>query len=62
MDVAYVSALAALAGSIVGGMTSGITTWLNQRAQIRAAHLDHDLARRQDLLQRLRARGFEGIW
>lgn len=49
MDVAYVSALAALAGSIVGGMTSGITTWLNQRAQIRAAHLDHDLARRQDL-------------
>ena len=49
MDVAYISALAALAGSIVGGMTSGVTTWLNQRSQTRAAHLDHELARRQDL-------------
>jgi hypothetical protein len=49
MDVAYVSALSALGGSIVGGMTSGITTWLNQRSQTRAAHLDHELARRQDL-------------
>jgi hypothetical protein len=49
MDVAYVSALSALGGSIIGGMTSGITTWLNQRSQARAAHLDHELARRQDL-------------
>jgi hypothetical protein len=32
MDVAYISALSALAGSVVGGLTSGITTWLSQRA------------------------------
>jgi hypothetical protein len=31
MDVAYVSALSALAGSVVGGLTSGFTTWLSQR-------------------------------
>jgi hypothetical protein len=49
MDVAYASALSALAGSIIGGMTSGVTTWLNQRSQTRAAHVDRDLARRQDL-------------
>jgi hypothetical protein len=49
MDVAYISALAALAGSVVGGLTSGITTWLNQRAQARAGQLAHDLSQREDL-------------
>lgn len=39
MDVAYVSAMAALAGSIVGGLTSGGTTWLSQRAQARAGQM-----------------------
>jgi hypothetical protein len=28
MDVAYLSALAALAGSVVGGFTMGLSTWL----------------------------------
>ena len=46
MDVAYVSALSALAGSVVGGLTSGFTTWLSQRAQARAGHLAHALSRR----------------
>jgi hypothetical protein len=49
MDVAYISALAALAGSVVGGLTSGVTTWLNQRSQVRAGQMAHDLSRRQDL-------------
>jgi hypothetical protein len=49
MDVAYVSALAALAGSVVGGLTSGITTWLNQRAQARAGQRAHEMSRREDL-------------
>lgn len=49
MDVAYVSALAALAGSVVGGLTTGLSTWLTQRGQTRAALLAHDLTRRQDL-------------
>jgi hypothetical protein len=49
MDVAYVSALSALAGSVVGGLTSGFTTWLSQRAQARAGNLAHSLSRREDL-------------
>jgi hypothetical protein len=49
MDVAYVSALSALAGSVVGGLTSGFTTWLSQRAQARAGHRAHALSRREDL-------------
>ena len=49
MDVGYVSALSALAGSVIGGLTSGITTWLNQRSTARAGQLAHELSRRQDL-------------
>lgn len=49
MDVAYISALAALGGSVVGGLTAGITTWLSQRAQVRAAQLARELSRRDDL-------------
>ena len=49
MDVAYISALAALAGSMVGGLTAGITTWLSQRAQARAGQLAHEMSRRDDL-------------
>src|SRR6202795_895391 len=51
MDVAYVSALAALAGSVVGGLTSGITTWLSLRAQARIGQLAHELSRREDLFK-----------
>jgi len=49
MDVAYVSALSALAGSVVGGLTSGFTTWLSQRAQAKSGQLAHNLSRREDL-------------
>jgi hypothetical protein len=49
MDVAYISALSALAGSVVGGFTSTVTTWLTQRAQARAGQLAHEIARREDL-------------
>ena len=49
MDVAYVSALSALAGSIIGGLTSGVATWLNQRSQAKAGQIAHEVARRQDL-------------
>jgi hypothetical protein len=51
MDVAYVSALSALAGSVIGGLTSGITTWVNQRAQARAGQMAHDISRREDLFR-----------
>jgi hypothetical protein len=49
MDIAYISALAALAGSVVGGLTSGLTTWLSQRAQARAGQLAREMSRRDDL-------------
>ena len=49
MDIAYISALAALAGSVVGGMTSGLATWVSQRAQVRAGQLAHEMSRRDDL-------------
>lgn len=49
MDVAYISAVAALAGSVVGGLTSTMTTWLTQRAQARAAYIASEVTRRQDL-------------
>jgi hypothetical protein len=49
MDVAYISVLSALAGSLVGGLTSGVTTWLSQRAQVKAGHLEQELSRREQL-------------
>ncbi len=51
MDVATISALSALAGSVVGGLTSGFTTWLNQRAQAKADQLAHNLSRREELFK-----------
>ena len=38
MNPAYISALAALAGAIIGGLTSFATSWLTQRTQLRHAH------------------------
>jgi hypothetical protein len=49
MNVAYLSALSAIAGSVVGGLTSGITTWMSQRAQARAGQLAHEMSRRDYL-------------
>jgi hypothetical protein len=50
-DAAYLPALSALAGSMVGGLTSGLTTWLSLRNQARAGQLAHDLSRRDDLFK-----------
>jgi hypothetical protein len=49
MDIAYISALSALAGSVIGGFTSGVTNWLNQHYQARAERLAHDFERREEL-------------
>jgi len=49
MEQAYFSALAALTGSAIGGMTSLATSWMTQRAQFKAQQLGHDLARREEL-------------
>jgi hypothetical protein len=49
MNAAYLSTISALAGSIVGGLTSGLASWLNQRSQARAGLLAHEISRREDL-------------
>ena len=51
MDAAFISAVSALAGSVVGGLTSGFTNWLNQRAQIKASLVTHAISRREDLFR-----------
>jgi hypothetical protein len=49
LDIAYLSTLSALAGSVVGGLTSGIAAWLGQRSQARESQLAREMARRDDL-------------
>jgi hypothetical protein len=49
MESAYVSALAALAGSAIGGLTSLTASWLTQRVQFSAQQLAHDIGRREAL-------------
>jgi hypothetical protein len=49
MNPAYISALAALAGSIIGGLTSLATSWLAQRAQAEAGELTRNRRRRERL-------------
>jgi hypothetical protein len=49
VDVSIISALAALTGAAVGGLTSGIVTWLNHRSQVRVEWILHEKSRRQIL-------------
>jgi len=49
VDTSIISALAALTGAAVGGLTSGIANWVNHRSQLRAQWLLHEKSRRQIL-------------
>jgi hypothetical protein len=49
MDSTYLPAVAALAGSAIGGLTSFASAWLTQNRQDRARRLSQDKARRQKL-------------
>jgi hypothetical protein len=49
MNPAYLSAFAALAGSLIGGLTTILATWLTYHAQSRAQHVAQDLSMRQEL-------------
>jgi hypothetical protein len=51
MNVAYVSAFAALGGSVVGGMISGSATWLAQWIQVRAGYRSYQISHREDLFR-----------
>jgi hypothetical protein len=49
MDLAYISAFAALGGAAIGGLTFFATSWLNQQAQARSQQLTHKLTRQEEL-------------
>ena len=49
MDAAYVSALAALFGAAIGGLTSFASSWLTQQTQARTQQLVRRLTRREEL-------------
>ena len=49
MNPNYVPALAALAGSAIGGLTSFASAWLSQERQDRATRLAQEKTRRQKL-------------
>jgi hypothetical protein len=49
MNPAFLSAVAALAGSAVGGLTSFLSTWLGQSSQFRAQLVLSDKSNRQEL-------------
>jgi hypothetical protein len=49
MDNAYISAIAALSGSIIGGLTSLAASWVSQNAQARTQLLLENKSRRQEL-------------
>ena len=52
MDQAILSTVSALAGTVIGGMTSFATTWLNTTAQARAARLAAERTKREELYGR----------
>jgi hypothetical protein len=49
MDASIISALAALAGATIGGLTSGLASWFVQRTQARTQWLAQQTLRRQEL-------------
>ena len=49
METAYISALAALAGTAIGGLTSFATSWTTQHAQTRAQRLAAEREKREVL-------------
>jgi hypothetical protein len=49
MNPTYVSAFAALAGTVVGGLTSFGTTWVTQRAQLKNANHEAKRAKLETL-------------
>jgi hypothetical protein len=49
VDASIISALAALTGAAVGGLTSGVAAWLNHRSQVRTEWILHEKSRRQSL-------------
>jgi hypothetical protein len=47
MNLAYLSTISALAGTIIGGVTTFATSWLTHTAQLKSARLAAERARRE---------------
>ena len=56
LDSSFVTAIAAVAGSLVGGLTSFVSSYVTQRHQGHADRVVKDLERREDLYAR-----FDGL-
>ena len=52
MDSATISALAALSGAVIGGVTSFGTSWLSQQTQAKVQARAHKLSQREELYKR----------
>ena len=50
MNPAYISALAALAGSVIGGLTTFAAAWVTQRQQANVQWLLQEKTRRLDAM------------
>jgi len=49
MDASVITALSALGGATIGGLASGLATWLSQRSQAKAQWRSQIQLRRQDI-------------
>ncbi len=49
MDASVITALSGLGGATIGGLASGLATWLSQRSQAKAQWLSQNQLRRQDV-------------
>ena len=49
MNIAYLSTVSVLVGSVIGGLTSTGTTWLTQRLHARSGLLANEIVRRENL-------------
>ncbi|WP_284946897.1 hypothetical protein [Acidisoma cladoniae] len=52
MNLAYLSTVSALAGTVIGGVTTFATSWLTHTAQVKSARLAAERARREELYGR----------
>jgi hypothetical protein len=52
MEAAYISALAALAGTAIGGLTSFVTSWMTQHALVKTQRLAAEREKREVLFGR----------
>jgi hypothetical protein len=49
MDAGYISAMAALAGAAIGGLTTFATSWMTQYVQVKAQRIAHEREKREAL-------------